>query len=68
MYLTQAKERNLSKGAQIKEILWSGPDLHAKNLSDLTGKIEWKSGLPTTWYFLLKNFTFFSVFWEIFTS
>ena len=32
-----------------------------KNLSDLTGKIQGKSGLPTTCHFLLKNFTF-SVF------
>ena len=33
-----------------------------KNLSDLTGKIEGKSGLATTCHFLLKNFPFFSIF------
>ena len=39
-----------------------------KNLSDLTGKIEGKSGLATTCHFLLKYFTFSSVFSETFTS
>ena len=30
--------------------------LHTKNLSDLTGKIKEKCGLPATCNFLLKNF------------
>ena len=36
--------------------------------TDVTGKIKGTSGLATTCHFLLKNFTFFSIFWDTFTS